>query len=169
MNVNRFKQLLESKLGNVRPLLFEQNPTGNTPTQNVDQGKTVKVNGILVPTYDESTKKEKTKIKIYDQAYNNLGNNKIGLITKSNSFNDEELSIRINDIDYNVDCQDIGAIGANGKYTIEKLPPIVAGQGSFKIKDENMRLMLKRFCKAYFPNPKFEFYWDASSVQDYDN
>jgi hypothetical protein len=155
MNVNRFKQLLESTMGDVRPLISEQATTGTTQPVAAGGGaaaKTVKINGVDVSTYDDSTGKNKTYFKILDQAYDNLGNNKIGIVNKSKAWNPNyEIAVDINGKFYNVSCEDLD--------TLSELPLSTGAETGkkFKIDDENMRLMLKRFCMTYHPTMELSY------------
>lgn len=158
MNVNRFKQLLESKLGNVKPLLFEQNPTGDTPTQNIDQGKTVKINRKDIPMYNEATKTNNTYKQLLFQAYYDI----VQKVSEDEATNYNELAIYLkgNAIPYRLNCEDL-----------EKLTELPLESGTetgkpFKIKDVNTKNMLKRYCIAYFPKLELSY---RSTTPLYDN
>jgi hypothetical protein len=163
MNVNRFKQLLESTMGDVRPLISEQATTVTTQPVAAGGGgtKTVKINGVDVPTYDDSTGKNANYLKILDLAYDNLGDSKIGRVNKSQSWNpNSEIAIEINGKFYNVTCEDLE--------TLSDLPLSTGTETGkhFKIKDENMRLMLKRFCITYHPTLELSY---RATTPLYDN
>ena len=156
MNVNRFKQLLEATMGDVRPLISEQAATGTTQPVAAGGGgaaaKTVKINGVDVPTYDDSTGKNATYLKLLDLAYDNLGNNKIGIVNKSKAWNPNyEIAVDINGKFYNVSCEDLD--------TLSELPLSTGAETGkkFKIDNENMRLMLKRFCMTYHPTMELSY------------
>jgi len=168
MNVNRFKQLLESKLGNVRPLLFEQNPTGDTPSQNLDQGKTVKINGKDIPTYNDATKKNATYGQLLSQAYNNqvVDNTGGGVFSKISDI-DQSLVDYVVTVtgkkggSWVVDCDEIENKG-NANYG--KLNSFVGGP-NLPLTDKS-KLMFKRYCVANFPKQNFP--WKATTPL-YDN
>jgi hypothetical protein len=161
----RFYTLMETTMGDVRPLISEQTPGTTQPIATGGGGaattKTVKINGVDVPTHDDSTGKNATYLKLLDLGYDNLGNNKIGRVNKSQSWNpNSEIAIEINGKFYNVTCEDLE--------TLSELPLSTGTETGkkFKINDENMRLMLKRFCIAYFP--KMELSYRAATPL-YDN
>lgn len=123
--------------------------------------KTVKINGVDVPTYDDSTGKNATYPKLLDLGYDNLGNNKIGRVNKSQSWNPNyEIAIEINGKFYNVSCEDLG--------TLTDLPLLTGAETGkkFIINDENTRLMLKRFCMAYHPTMELSY---RATTPLYDN
>lgn len=138
----RFKQLLESRIGDIRPLILE-NPPENIPTQNVDQSKTVKINGKVIPMYNEATKTNNTYKQLLFQAYNDI----VQKVSEDEATNYDELAIYLkgNAIPYRLNCEDLE--------TLTELP-LESGTKTgkpFKIKDANTKNMFKRYCIAYFP------------------
>ena len=90
-----------------------------------------------------------------------MGNNKIGKASKSESWNPNyEIAIEINGNFYNVTCEDVG--------TLADLPLLAGAETGkpFKITDENMRLMLKRFCMTYHPTMELSY---RTTTPLYDN
>lgn len=158
----RFYALMETTMGDVKPLISEQGTTEPIAAGGGGEAtKTVKINGVDVSTYDDSTGKNKTYLKVLDQAYDNLGNNKIGRASKSESWNPNyEIAIEINGKFYNVTCEDLE--------TLTDLPPLTGAEtgNPLKITDENMRLMLKRFCMTYHPTMELSY---RATTPLYDN
>ena len=69
----RFYALMETTMGDVKPLISEQGTTEPIAAGGGGEAtKTVKINGVDVSTYDDSTGKNKTYLKVLDQAYDNL-------------------------------------------------------------------------------------------------
>lgn len=72
MDKNRFKQLLESTMGNVKPLIMEQ-PTGGTQTNTMitDIKKFANDNGYLARNNDTTFYKKFTKFQVFLMVYQN--------------------------------------------------------------------------------------------------
>ena len=120
----RFKQLLESRIGDIRPLILE-NPPENIPTQNVDQSKTVKINGKVIPMYNEATKTNNTYKQLLFQAYNDI----VQKVSEDEATNYDELAIYLkgNAIPYRLNCEDLETLTElpleSGTKTVSDLKP----------------------------------------------
>jgi len=160
MNVNRFKQLLEATMGNVRPLLLEQNPTGDTPSQNVDQSKTVKINGKDILVYNEATKKNSSYYHLLFQAYKDqiIDNTGGGVLRSIKDVDQSLINFTIEFTgkkggNFNVECDTLNDEG-NASYGY--LQHFMEPGKNIDITDDT-RLMLKRYCIALFPNQNFSY------------
>jgi len=180
--MKRIIKLTESDLARIiKRVIKEVDAPATTPA------KTVKINGVDISTYDESTKKNKTYGKMLSQAYPKLGNETISQITTEDAINDGELVIFVSDAKLNnyetsvkdergwaylVDCEKLD--------TLTELPGGHPTRGFGKIKSINglktmnhnftldniSKLGLKRRCMAYFP--KYELPY-RSTTAFYDN
>jgi hypothetical protein len=189
MNVNRFKQLLESTMGDVRPLISEQATTVTTQPVAAGGGgtaKTVKINGVDVPTHDDSTGKNATYSKLLLQAYNSskIGSETIKQISKNGDgvvlvyVSDAKLNDYENSVkdplgwSYSVDCEKLdgltelpGGGSTRGWGKRKSLNGLKTANHDIKLDDAG-KLMLKRYCIAYFP--KMELSYKATTPL-YDN
>ena len=179
MKLNRFKQLLESTMGNVKPLISETETPATTPA------KTVKINGVDISTYDESTKKNKTYGKMLSQAYTKLGNETISQVTTDNGPDGDFMifvsDAKLNDYEtlvkdsrgwaYYVRCEDLdsltelpGGSPSRGWGKQKSMNGLKTMNHNFTL-DDTSKLMLKRRCIAFFP--KYELpYRDTTPLYD---
>lgn len=151
--------------------------------------KTVKINGVDISTYDETTKKNKTYPKMLSQAYRDfkLGNETIRQISIDDATNDSEFIVYVSDAKLNdyeksvkdpkgwayyVRCEDLdkttelpGGSPGRGFGNLKSMSGLKTMNHNFKL-DEASKLMLKRRCIAYFP--KYELPY-KNTTPLYDN
>jgi hypothetical protein len=174
-------RLTESDLARiVRRVISEVESPATTPA------KTVKINGVDISTYDESTKKNKTYEKMLSQAYTKLGNETISQISKEDALNDGEFVIfvsdaKLNDYEnsvkdprgwgYYVDCEKLDTLtelpggSSRGWGKLKSKSGLKTMNHNFTL-DDTSKLMLKRKCIAYFP--KYELPY-KNTTPLYDN
>jgi hypothetical protein len=185
----RFYTLMETTMGDVRPLISEQTPGTTQPIAAGGGGaatKTVKINGVDVPTHDDSTGKNATYSKLLLQAYNRskIGSETIKQISKNGDgvvlvyVSDAKLNDYENSVkdplgwSYSVDCEKLdgltelpGGGSTRGWGKRKSLNGLKTANHDIKL-DDASKLMLKRYCIAYFP--KMELSYRAATPL-YDN
>ena len=190
--MKRIIKLTESDLARiVKRVIMEQGDTSKPIAAGGggEATKTVKINGVDISTYDESTKKNKTYPKMISQAYSDfkLGNETIEQISIDDATNDGEFIVyvsgaKLNNYEnsvkdpkgwsYYVNCEDLdkttelpGGSSKRGWGKRKSVDGLKTMNHNFKL-DDASKLMLKRRCIAYFP--KYELPY-KNTTPLYDN
>lgn len=183
----RFYTLMETTMGDVKPLISEQSATQPIAAGGGGEAtKTVKINGVDVPTYDDSKGKPATYLKLLLQAYNisKIGSETIKqIIPQGDSgvlvyVSDAKLNDYENSVkdplgwSYNVDCEKLneltelpGGGSSRGWGKRKSLDGLKTANHNIKL-DDASKLMLKRYCIAYFPKMELSY---KSITPLYDN
>lgn len=183
----RFHALMETTMGDVRPLISEQGTTQPIAAGGGGEAtKTVKINGVDVPTYDDSTGKNATYPKLLHQAYNNskIGSETIKQISNKGDgvflvyVSDAKLNDYENSIkdplgwSYYVECEKLdgltelpGGSSSRGYGKRKSMNGLKTANHDIKL-DDASKLMLKRYCIAYFPTMELSY---KSTTPLYDN
>ena len=183
MNVNRFKQLLESTMGNVRPLISEQETSGTTQPVAAGGGgaaaaKTVTINGKQIETLDANGKPKVYGSQLSD-AYNGQplpGGGTFGYKGKDTSNDTFEFiaynkkrsdmdefvmkGLGLGNMVYKVDCEDIDKrdkVYSEG-YRYYKKGEATVGHLTPINLDKPTKLMIQRYCRSAFPDSDYPYY-----------
>ena len=186
MNVNRFKQLLESTMGNVRPLISEQETSGTTQPVAAGGGgaaaaKTVAINGKQIQTVDANGKPKIYGAQLYD-AYDgqllpgggtfrykgkDTSNDTFEFIAynKKRSETDEFVikGLGLSSMIYKVECENIDKqdkVYSEGYGSYKKGEPTTFYLTPIKL-DKPTKLMLQRHCRAAFPDSDYPYYYQT--------
>jgi len=182
MNTKRFKQLLESKMGDVRPLITEEPTTGTTQPAagGGGQAKTVALNGKQVPTIDPRTNEPMNYLAQLAAAYKDHPVPGGGTFRYKGDHPEVPETLQFytvgkpqNEMDkfvikglglsgmiYNVYCEDIDKrdkLFSDSYEYFKKGEKVKSSITPIKM-DEPTKIMLQRYCMAKYPDSGYAYY-----------
>lgn len=184
MNTERFKQLLESTMGNVKPLISEQLTPTDKPVAAGGGGeatsKMANINGKQVPTIDPTTNKPMHYLAQLGTAYKDQPVPGGGTFEYRGEHPDVPETLRfyarskpqsetdkfviknlgLGGMLYNVYCSDIDTrdkLYSDAYRHFKKGNEVNTTITPLKI-DKPTKLMMKRFCMAKYPDSEFSYY-----------